>query len=75
MTTSLVSPKYQIVIPKDIRNRYHIRAGQRIQFIDTGEQIIMVPLMEPSELRGSLKSKTPFTRERDRDILTDHDHS
>lgn len=70
MTTVSISPKFQVVIPKEIRRRHGIRAGQRVQFLDLGDRIVIVPLLEPKELRGSLKSKTPFKREPDREIAS-----
>ena len=67
MTVVTVSPKYQVVIPKDVRERLGIRPGQKIQAIAFGDRIELVPLKHPSELRGFLKGiKSEFERETDR---------
>ena len=68
MSTGSVSPKFQIVIPKEIRRNHGIRVGQQLQFIDLGDRIVIVPLLEAEELRGALRSKTPIEREEDREI-------
>ena len=67
MTVVTVSPKYQVVIPKDVREQLGIQPGQKIQAIAFGDRIELIPLRHPSELRGFLKGVTrPFEREPDR---------
>ena len=41
-----VSIRGQTVIPAEIRKKYGIRANSKVEFIDTGEEIIVVPLPE-----------------------------
>ena len=55
MTTVTVSPKYQIVIPKEIRERLKIIPGQKLQLIQIGDFIEIVPVMDIKEARGFLK--------------------
>lgn len=61
MTTyvSKSSVKGQIVIPAKLRQKYGIQDGTTVQFIDTGEQIILQPLTEAYflHLQGSLGGK------------------
>jgi len=51
--------KGQIVIPAELRRKYHIKAGTRINVIDTGEAILLKPVTEESlkRLQGRLKGK------------------
>jgi AbrB family looped-hinge helix DNA binding protein len=55
MDTSVVSSKFQVVIPRKIRERFNIRPGQKIMFIpyDKSLRIVVVPSIE--EAYGMLK--------------------
>jgi AbrB family looped-hinge helix DNA binding protein len=66
MTTSLLSPKYQIVIPREIRKLMNLKPGQRIQFIKKEGKIEISPILTTNQLIGFLKGKTqsPFEREK-----------
>lgn len=55
MDTVTVSPKFQIVIPKAIREELRIRPGQKVQAIACDGRIELIPLCNVRELRGSLK--------------------
>lgn len=55
METVTVSTKYQVVIPKAIREEMKIRPGQRIQAIGYAGRIELVPIRDVRQLRGSLK--------------------
>ncbi len=57
MTTakSTVSPKYQIVIPKAIRQAIPLRRGQKVHLIAKGGIITIVPDRPLSSLRGFVK--------------------
>lgn len=62
-----VSPKYQVVIPKKIRESMGIKPGQKIRAIQFGDIIELVPVRPISELRGSLPGiDTHIDREPDR---------
>ena len=52
MSNVKVSSKYQIVIPKDIRKRLNITAGQEIGVIEKGGIAYLVPLKSLGELQG-----------------------
>ena len=54
MNTVTVSPKFQVVIPKDIRQRAGIRPGQRLEVFRVGGIIEMVPVKDVKTMRGSL---------------------
>lgn len=51
--------KGQIVIPAELRRKYRIKAGTKINIIDTGEAILLKPVTEESlkRLQGRLKGK------------------
>jgi AbrB family looped-hinge helix DNA binding protein len=52
-----VSTKGQLVIPAELRRKYGIKPGTRVEVIDRGDQIILQPITEEyvRKLRGSLK--------------------
>jgi AbrB family looped-hinge helix DNA binding protein len=69
VTTVTVSSKYQVVIPKDVRDRLKIRPGQKIEAFAVGERIELVPVRPIQELRGMLKGVgAAFEREPDREL-------
>lgn len=62
-----ISPKYQVVIPKKIRESLHLKPGQKMQVIEYGNRIEMIPARSIAEMRGFLKGiNTEFDREDDR---------
>jgi AbrB family looped-hinge helix DNA binding protein len=46
MATVIISPKGQVVIPANIRNRYGLVPGKRMEILDFGNHIVLVPLAE-----------------------------
>jgi AbrB family looped-hinge helix DNA binding protein len=62
-----VSPKYQVVIPKEVRESLHLMPGQRMQVVQYEDRVEFIPEKDVSELRGFLKGIDPsFDREKDR---------
>jgi AbrB family looped-hinge helix DNA binding protein len=67
MTAVTVSPKYQVVIPKNVRESMGIQPGQKIQMLVYKGRIELIPLQPIEELRGLLKGiTTTVEREPDR---------
>jgi|TARA_R100001198_G_scaffold90700_3_gene68215 AbrB family looped-hinge helix DNA binding protein len=67
MTAVTVSPKYQIVIPKEIRESMGIVSGQKVQVMSYQGRIELIPLKPMKEMRGFLKGiDTTVDREEDR---------
>ena len=67
MQTVTVSPKYQVVIPKTIREALHLCPGQKMQIVEYEGRIELFPERDIKELRGFLKGiNTEFKREEDR---------
>lgn len=54
MNTVTVSTKYQVVIPKQVRQSMHIQPGQKMQVIEYGDHVVMIPVRSIEEARGSL---------------------
>ncbi len=69
MSTVTVSSKYQVVIPKAVRDRLKIRPGQKVEAFALGGRIEFVPVRPIEEMRGFLAGMDPnFEREPDRDL-------
>jgi AbrB family looped-hinge helix DNA binding protein len=67
MQSVTVSPKYQVVIPKNVRKSLKLRPGQKIQVVEYAGRIELIPERDIKELRGFLKGiNTEFKREKDR---------
>jgi AbrB family looped-hinge helix DNA binding protein len=67
MTLVTVSAKYQVVIPKEIRESMGILPGQKVQIMSYQGRIEVIPLKPMKEMRGFLKGiETTVHREEDR---------
>ena len=67
MVTVKVSPKFQVVIPKKVREKLGIRAGQKLQILQFSDRIEFVLLQKIKNMRGFLKGiKTDVRRQKDR---------
>ena len=67
MGTITISPKFQVVIPKAIREELGLLPGQKVQAIAYGERIELIPIRPMREMRGFLKGiDTAVDRESDR---------
>jgi AbrB family looped-hinge helix DNA binding protein len=67
MKTITISPKYQIVIPKEIRKELKLKPGQKLQVIQAGDRVEYIILKDIKEARGFLKGmNTDILREKDR---------
>ena len=66
METLTISPKFQVVIPKAIRERLRLSPGQKVQAIVYGDRIELIPVQPARRLRGFLKGiDTTVPREPD----------
>jgi AbrB family looped-hinge helix DNA binding protein len=67
MTTITVSPKYQVVIPLEIREALGIRPGQKVQAIQYQDRIELIPVRPMRKARGFLRGiDTSVPRDDDR---------
>jgi AbrB family looped-hinge helix DNA binding protein len=67
METVTVSPKFQVVIPRDARRALGIRSGQKVQVIVYDGRLELVPVKPMKKMRGFAKGiDTTIEREKDR---------
>ena len=67
MEVVTVSTKYQVVIPRAVRQSLGIRPGQKIQVLQYGDRIELIPVKPVKEARGFLTGiDTALERESDR---------
>jgi len=67
MPSVTVSPKYQVVIPKAVRQSMGIVSGQKIQVLAYRNRIELIPIQPMTELRGFLRGiDTSVKRDMDR---------
>jgi len=59
-----VSRKYQVVIPRSVRERMRLRPGERLQVICFDDRIALIPIRPMRQMRGFLKGlDSNFQRE------------
>ena len=66
MDTVTISSKYQMVIPRAIREKWNIKPGQKVRLIVYGNRLEVVPVRDIREARGFLKGmNSDIKREED----------
>ena len=67
MAIVTISPKYQVVIPKRIREKLRLAPGRKVQAIVYDNRIELIPVRPIPQMRGFLKGiDTTVDREADR---------
>ncbi len=67
MSVVTVSPKFQVVIPRHIREALKLQPGQKVQAFAYDGRVEFVPIRSAKALRGFLRGiDTAVPRERDR---------
>ncbi len=67
MATVTISPKFQVVIPKDVRQKLGLTPGQKVQTILFEDRIELIPVKAIKKMKGFLKGiDTHIPRESDR---------
>lgn len=62
-----VSPKFQVVLPKEARNALGLKVGQKMIVFTYDRRIVLVPERPIQQARGALKGMdTTIEREEDR---------
>jgi AbrB family looped-hinge helix DNA binding protein len=63
-----ISPKFQIVIPLEVRERMRLEPGQKVQVMAFDDRIQLVPVRRAKDLRGFLRGiDTRVERDPDRE--------
>ena len=64
MAISIVSAKGWVVIPQEIREKYNLKKGDKVHFIDYGGVISIIPSSKDpiEEGAGSIKGKTSLVK-------------
>ena len=67
MSTVTISPKYQVVIPKEIREKLGLTPGQKVQTVVFEDRIELIPVKHIKKMKGFLNGiDTRVSREADR---------
>ena len=62
-----ISPKYQVVIPRELRENLQLKPGEKVEFLQYENRIEMIPVRDIKQMRGFLKGiDTTVEREKDR---------
>jgi AbrB family looped-hinge helix DNA binding protein len=62
-----ISPKYQVVIPRELRENLNLKPGEKVEFLQYENRIEMIPVRDIKHMRGFLKGlDTTVEREKDR---------
>jgi AbrB family looped-hinge helix DNA binding protein len=65
--TVTISPKFQVVIPKEIRESLGLEPGQKVQAVAYDNRIELIPVRPLKKMRGFLAGiDTSVPREKDR---------
>ncbi len=67
MSAGTISPKFQVVIPKEIRESLGLKSGQKVEILRYEDRIELIPIRPLRQLRGFLKGiRTRVERDPDR---------
>jgi len=67
MTRTTLSPKFQIVIPKEVRKMLKLRPGTKFNVVEHEGRIELLPVRSARQMRGFLRGiDTSVPRDKDR---------
>jgi len=67
MSVVTISPKFQVVIPRHIREQLELEPGQKVQALAFGNRIEFIPVRSAKSMRGFVKGiDTRLHRDDDR---------
>jgi AbrB family looped-hinge helix DNA binding protein len=65
--TVTISPKFQVVIPRAVREQLGLEPGQKVQALAYNNRVELIPVRPMRRMRGFLKGiDTTVARDRDR---------
>jgi AbrB family looped-hinge helix DNA binding protein len=64
--TVKVSPKYQVVIPEEVRNALGLKAGSRVEVVAKGKIAYLVPVPSLQDIQKDLAGKLNTKRLREK---------
>lgn len=68
MNTVTLSPKFEVVIPEDVREALHLTPGEQFRVLCYSGRVEFIPMRPVQELRGVLRGMdTTIEREHDRE--------
>src|SRR5207245_10310729 len=67
-----VTSKSMVSIPARIRERYGIREGSKLEFIESDEGVLLIPVRSLGELRGASRAHEKLVREGTRELEREH---
>lgn len=66
MEAVTLSPKFQVVIPKKVREKMHLKAGTKFHVLSFQDRIELIPVKPLAKMKGFLKGFDPhFEREKE----------
>jgi AbrB family looped-hinge helix DNA binding protein len=67
MSTVTLSPKFQVVIPQEVREALKLQPGQKFHVMPYGDHVELIPVRPMRQMRGFLRGiDTTIEREDDR---------
>ena len=67
MNTVTLSPKFQVVIPRAVRESLRLSAGEKLRVMHYTNRVELIPVRPMQEMRGFLRGlETTIDREEDR---------
>ena len=55
MSTTTISPKFQVVIPKEVREKLHLKSGQKLTVVTKGGMVYLIPERPLASFKGFIK--------------------
>lgn len=65
----VISPKFQIVIPKEIRDALHLQPGEKLQVFCYQHRLEFIPIKQIKSMRGFLKGMSTDLERDDQDRI------
>ena len=70
--TATVTSKSMVTIPAKIRQKYRIKEGMKVEFVELEDAVLMIPLRSLRELKGVDKAHEEVLREAIRELNEEH---